>query len=93
MEAAPEAPVKVEKPNLWTNSLKTNVTLGQTSLNMFYYMALHHAEKIYAELDDTDMASYLKAKKESLRSKPEANDRSIKFKKMTVAIFEAPIVK
>ena len=32
MEAAPEAPVKVEKPNLWTNSLKTNVTLGQTSL-------------------------------------------------------------
>ena len=32
MEAAPEAPVKVEKPNLWANSLKTNVTLGQTSL-------------------------------------------------------------
>ena len=33
MEAAPEAPVKVEKPNLWANSLKTNVTLGQTSLS------------------------------------------------------------
>ena len=32
MEAAPEAPAKVEKPNLWANSLKTNVTLGQTSL-------------------------------------------------------------
>ena len=32
MEAAPEAPVKVEKPNYWTESLKTNVTLGQTSL-------------------------------------------------------------
>ena len=32
MEAAPEAPAKVEKPNYWTESLKTNVTLGQTSL-------------------------------------------------------------
>ena len=32
MEAAPEAPVKVEKPNYWSESLKTNVTLGQTSL-------------------------------------------------------------
>ena len=32
MEAAPEAPVKVEKPKYWTESLKTNVTLGQTSL-------------------------------------------------------------
>lgn len=32
METAPAAPAKVEKPNLWTNSLKTNVTLGQTSL-------------------------------------------------------------
>ena len=32
MEEAPAAPVKVEKPNYWTESLKTNVTLGQTSL-------------------------------------------------------------
>ena len=33
MEAAPAAEVKIEKPNYWTSSLKTNVTLGQTSLN------------------------------------------------------------
>ncbi len=32
MEAAPEAEVKVEKPKYWEESLKTNVTLGQTSL-------------------------------------------------------------
>ena len=32
MEAAPEAEVKVEKPRYWTNSLKTNVSVGQTSL-------------------------------------------------------------
>ena len=32
MEEAPAAPAKVEKPNYWTQSLKTNVTLGQTSL-------------------------------------------------------------
>ena len=32
MEEAPAAPAKVEKPNYWTESLKTNVTLGQTSL-------------------------------------------------------------
>ena len=32
MEAAPQAPAKVEKLNFWTNSLKTNLTLGQTSL-------------------------------------------------------------
>ena len=32
MDAAPEAPAKVEKPKLWESSLKTNVTLGQTSL-------------------------------------------------------------
>ena len=30
--AAPEAVQKVEKPNYWASSLKTNVTLGQTSL-------------------------------------------------------------
>ena len=29
---APEAPQKVEKPKYWTNSLKTNVNLGQTGL-------------------------------------------------------------
>ena len=33
MDAAPAVEVKVEKPKLWTNTLKTNVTLGQTSLN------------------------------------------------------------
>ena len=32
MEAAPEAVAKVEKPKYWEESLKTNVTLGQTSL-------------------------------------------------------------
>ena len=32
-------------------------------------------------------------KKKSLRPKPEANDYSMKFKKMTDGIFEAPIVK
>ena len=32
MEAAPAAPSKVEKPKLWTSSVKTNVTLGQTGL-------------------------------------------------------------
>ena len=29
---APEAPQKVEKPNYWTSSLKTNVNMGQTGL-------------------------------------------------------------
>ena len=29
---SPEAPQKVEKPNYWTSSLKTNVNLGQTGL-------------------------------------------------------------
>ena len=32
MDAAPAAEVKVEKPNLWVSSLKTNVNFGQTSL-------------------------------------------------------------
>lgn len=32
MESAPEAAPKVEKPKYWTSSLKTNVSLGQTSL-------------------------------------------------------------
>ena len=32
MDAAPAAEAKVEKPKYWTNSLKTNLTLGQTSL-------------------------------------------------------------
>ena len=32
MEAAPEVAPKVEKPNFWTSSLKTNVTINQTSL-------------------------------------------------------------
>ena len=32
MDSAPEAPTKVDKPSNWTTSLKTNVTLGQTSL-------------------------------------------------------------
>lgn len=32
IDAAQNAEVKVEKPNYWTSSLKTNVSLGQTSL-------------------------------------------------------------
>lgn len=32
IDAAQNAEVKVEKPKYWTNSLKTNVSLGQTSL-------------------------------------------------------------
>ena len=32
MVDAPAAEVKIEKPKLWASSLKTNVTLGQTSL-------------------------------------------------------------
>ena len=32
MEEAPAAPAKVEKPKYWEEALKTNVTLGQTSL-------------------------------------------------------------
>ena len=32
ISAAPEVVAPVEKPNYWTESLKTNVTLGQTSL-------------------------------------------------------------
>ncbi len=32
MDAAPQAPAKVEKPKLWASSVKTNVTLGQTGL-------------------------------------------------------------
>ena len=29
---SPEAPQKVEKPNYWTSSLKTNISMGQTGL-------------------------------------------------------------
>ena len=29
---SPEAPQKVEKPNYWTSSLKTNINMGQTGL-------------------------------------------------------------
>ena len=32
MEAAPAVEVKIEKPKYWASSLKTNLTLGQTSL-------------------------------------------------------------
>ena len=32
MEEAPAAPAKVEKPKYWEEALKTNVTLGHTSL-------------------------------------------------------------
>ena len=32
LDAAPDAPVVVEKPKLWVSSLKTNVNYGQTSL-------------------------------------------------------------
>ena len=32
MTEAPKAEQKVEKPKYWTESVKTNVTLGQTSL-------------------------------------------------------------
>ena len=32
METAPATEVKVEKPKYWTNSLKTNITVGQTGL-------------------------------------------------------------
>ena len=32
VEAAPEAPAKVEKPKYWTSSLKTQINVGQTQL-------------------------------------------------------------
>ena len=42
--------------------------LGQTSLNMFYYLALDHAEKIFAYLDDNGMASCCAIKKNALKN-------------------------
>ena len=41
--------------------------LGQTSLNMFYFLALDHAEKIFAYLDDKGMASSCERKKNALK--------------------------
>lgn len=41
--------------------------LGQSCLNMYYYTALDHAEKIYRILGDDAMARYTEAKKYSLR--------------------------
>ncbi len=42
--------------------------LGQTSLNMFYYMALDHAEKIFSYLDDNGMAMAMESKKNALKN-------------------------
>ena len=41
--------------------------LGQTVLNMFYYMALDYAEKIYELVGDTAFAAQCRQKKDALR--------------------------
>lgn len=42
--------------------------LGQTVLNMFYFMALGYAEKVYALLEDTEKASLCAEKKAALQN-------------------------
>ena len=57
--------------------------LGQTSLNMFYYLALDHAENLFAYLDDNCMANICKSKKNALKTAVNAllydNDKEMYF--------------
>ena len=49
--------------------------------------------RFYPKNETPNCKNFLHSKKESLRSKPEANDCSMKLKKMTDGIFLASIVK